>query len=86
MENLPPLIREVFDDVIMPSLKEEYGAITESFWDFDYSVLNLRDTLQRYIDLLCPDANYTVTASSKDLVYECVRGNTRLLSWNGHSP
>ena len=69
----------------MPSLKEEYGAITEPIWDLEYGVLNLRDTLQKYIDLLCPDANYTVVASStKDLVYECVcHLNTHTIE---HSP
>ena len=73
VENLPPLIRAVFEDAIMPSLKEEYGAVTEPVWDLEYGILNLRETLQKYIDLLCPDAKYTVVASStKDLVYECV--------------
>ena len=56
----------------MPSLKEEYGALTEPVWDLEYGVLNLRDTLQKYVDLLCPDAEYTVVGGTKDLVYECV--------------
>ena len=69
----------------MPSLKEEYGALTEPVWDLEYGLLNLRDTLQKYVDLLCPDAEYTVAGGTKDLVYECVCSDVSL-SRDEHSP
>ncbi|KAH9916451.1 uncharacterized protein B0H18DRAFT_1038515 [Fomitopsis serialis] len=77
-DNLPDFLRDVWDETILPSLKEKYGAATK-LWDIEHGALTLRDELQNLIDQLCPHAEYEVAASTKDLVYEVTR--SRLFHW-----
>lgn len=71
-DNLPDFLREIWDETFLPTLKEKYGATTK-LWDIENGVLVLRDEIQELINTLCPDDEYEVFASSKDLVYEVVR-------------
>ncbi|TFY55614.1 hypothetical protein EVJ58_g8135 [Rhodofomes roseus] len=77
-ENLPDFLREIWDETVLPTLKEKYGATTK-LWDIEHGALVLRDEIQELINTLCPDDEYDVVASSKDLVYEVTR--SRLFHW-----
>ncbi|KAI0727117.1 hypothetical protein C8Q72DRAFT_925230 [Fomitopsis betulina] len=77
-DNLPDFLCEIWDETFLPTLKEKYGATTK-LWDIENGVLVLRDEIQELINTLCPDDEYEVFASSKDLVYEVTR--SRLFHW-----